>query len=80
MCASVHDQKQHLDEISRDVKDLSTSVAHLEAHNAMIQDEIRGLHQMCEHFAVYRVDDPFVDGPGMADYEAEWWHEGEGVG
>eukprot|EP00439_Symbiodinium_sp_Y106_P032008 s3741_g3.t2 len=76
LCAAMTDQGQRLDGISRDVKDLSTSMAHLEAHNAMLQDEIQDLHQMCEHFAVYTDDDPFVDGPGMADYEAEWWNDG----
>ena len=76
LCDSVRDQKQHLDEISRDVKDLSTSMAHLETHHAILQDEIQDLHQMCEHFAVYTDEDPFVDGPGMADYEAEWWNDG----
>ena len=44
LCDSVLDQKQHLDEISRDVKDLSTSMAHLETHHAILQDEIQDLH------------------------------------
>ncbi|CAE7816426.1 unnamed protein product [Symbiodinium sp. CCMP2592] len=80
LCATMTDHGQRLDVISRDVADLHASVAevessvsHLEGHSATIREEIRGLHQICEHFAVYTDEEPVVGDPGMEDYEAGWW-------
>ncbi|CAE7437089.1 RE1 [Symbiodinium sp. CCMP2592] len=87
LCATMSGQGQRLDAISRDVADLhasvslvESSVSQLEGHSATIREEIKGLHQMCEHFAVYTDDEPVVGEPGMADYEAEWWDGHEHAG
>ena len=66
LCATMTGQGQCLGEISRDVADLCASVSLLESHNTTIREEIKGLHQMCEHFAVYT--------------DAEWWDGYEHTG